>query len=148
MLTGPELGAAIEAARIAKGVSKKKLADDFQVKPPSVQGWVKYGRIDKSKLMELIAYFGDVVDHKHWGLHPSVYGITTKSQLKSSDASPVVSDDEVATILLGRLKEARSSASPRSQIVLNRMIGMAETGSLTDAHWDLIDGLLTELARK
>ena len=70
MLTGPELGAAIEAARIAKGVSKKKLADDFQVKPPSVQGWVKNGRIDKSKLMDVIAYFSDVVGSEHWGLRP------------------------------------------------------------------------------
>jgi hypothetical protein len=70
MLTGPELGAAIEAARIAKGVSKKKLADDFQVKPPSVQGWVKNGRIDKSKLMDVINYFADVVGPEHWGLRP------------------------------------------------------------------------------
>lgn len=70
MLTGPELGAAIEAARIAKGVSKKKLADDFAVKPPSVQGWVKNGRIDKSKLMDVIAYFADVVGPDHWGLRP------------------------------------------------------------------------------
>ena len=70
MLTGPELGAAIEAARIAKGVSKKKLADDFHVKPPSIQGWVKNGRIDKSKLMDVISYFADVVGPEHWGLHP------------------------------------------------------------------------------
>lgn len=70
MLTGPDLGAAIEAARIAKGVSKKKLADDFSVKPPSVQGWVKNGRIDKSKLMDVIAYFSDVVEPEHWGLRP------------------------------------------------------------------------------
>lgn len=70
MLTGPELGAAIEAARIAKGVSKKKLADDFLVKPPSIQGWVKNGRIDKSKLMDVIAYFADVVGPDHWGMRP------------------------------------------------------------------------------
>jgi hypothetical protein len=70
MLTGPELGAAIEAARIAKGVSKKQLADDFEVKPPSVQGWVKNGRIDKSKLMDVIAYFSDVVGPDHWGMRP------------------------------------------------------------------------------
>jgi hypothetical protein len=70
MLTGPELGAAIEAARIAKGVSKKQLADDFDVKPPSVQGWVKNGRIDKSKLMDVIAYFSDVVGPDHWGMRP------------------------------------------------------------------------------
>lgn len=68
MLTGHELGAAIEKARVAKGVSKKKLAEDFGVAPPSVQGWVKHGRIDKSKLMELIQYFAPEIPLSHWGL--------------------------------------------------------------------------------
>lgn len=74
MLTGPELGAAIESARLAKGVSKKRLAEDFGVKPPSVQGWVKSGRIDKRKLMELIEYFSDVASPQHWGLDYKLYG--------------------------------------------------------------------------
>jgi len=68
MLTGQELGAAIESARTLKGISKKKLADEFSVAPPSVQGWVKFGRIDKAKLMGLIKYFSDVVPPSHWGL--------------------------------------------------------------------------------
>ncbi|WP_109512826.1 S24 family peptidase [Pseudomonas ovata] len=51
-----------------KGVSKKQLADDFGVKPPSIQGWVKYGRIDKAKLIELIQYFSPEVSLSHWGL--------------------------------------------------------------------------------
>lgn len=72
MLTGKELGAAIEQARLAKGVSKKKLAEDFGVAPPSVQGWVKTGRIDKSKLMELMDYFSDVAKPAHWGLNDRV----------------------------------------------------------------------------
>ncbi|MBA6092853.1 S24 family peptidase [Pseudomonas monteilii] len=92
MLTGPELGAAIEAARIAKGVSKKKIADDFQVKPPSVQGWVKNGRIDKSKLMDVIAYFADVVGPEHWGLRP---GFTFES-LSDADSEPSP-DESVST---------------------------------------------------
>lgn len=69
MLTGKELGDAIESARIAKGVSKKKLADDFGVSPPSVQGWVKYGRIDKGKLFQLIDYFKDDVEDSHWHIN-------------------------------------------------------------------------------
>ncbi|WP_312115250.1 S24 family peptidase [Stutzerimonas nitrititolerans] len=68
MLTGSELGAAIEAARIKKNVSKKAFGDAFGIKPPSVQGWVKTGRIDKSKLIEVIRYFSDVVGPEHWGL--------------------------------------------------------------------------------
>ncbi|MBW8126585.1 MULTISPECIES: S24 family peptidase [Pseudomonas] len=86
MLTGPELGAAIEAARIAKGVSKKNLADDFSVKPPSIQGWVKNGRIDKSKLMDVIAYFSDVVGPEHWGLRP---GFSYENLEDTNDVSAI-----------------------------------------------------------
>lgn len=68
MLTGPNLGAAIEAARIAKNMSKKALAEQFGVKPPSVQGWINTGRIDKAKLIELITFFADTVPSEHWGL--------------------------------------------------------------------------------
>lgn len=68
MLTGPNLGAAIEAARLAKNMSKKALAEQFGVKPPSVQGWINTGRIDKAKLIELITYFSDTVPAEHWGL--------------------------------------------------------------------------------
>lgn len=68
MLTGPALGAAIEAARQKKRVTKKELAEHFGVKPPSVQDWVRRGTIDKDKLVELWAYFADVVGPEHWGL--------------------------------------------------------------------------------
>ncbi|HHM8950267.1 TPA: helix-turn-helix transcriptional regulator [Pseudomonas aeruginosa] len=68
MLTGPQLGAAIEAARLAKKMSKKALAEQFGVKPPSVQGWINTGRIDKAKLIELISFFSSVVGAEHWGL--------------------------------------------------------------------------------
>jgi len=90
MLTGPELGAAIEAARIAKGVSKKNLADDFSVKPPSIQGWVKNGRIDKSKLMDVIAYFSDVVGPEHWGLRP---GFSYENLEETSEESATQGND-------------------------------------------------------
>lgn len=68
MLTGPDLGAAIERARVLKGVTKKAIADHFAVSPPSVQDWVKRGTIDKDKLVDLWAYFADVVGPDHWGL--------------------------------------------------------------------------------
>jgi len=90
MLTGPELGAAIEAARIAKGVSKKKLADDFSVKPPSIQGWVKNGRIDKSKLMDVIAYFADVVGPSHWGMRA---GFTYENQNGESGSKALLVEE-------------------------------------------------------
>lgn len=68
MLTGEKLGAAIEQARERKGVSKKALADAMGVKPASVQDWVKYGRIAKERINDLVAYFSDVVGPEHWGL--------------------------------------------------------------------------------
>ena len=68
MLTGLELGAAIERARVKKNVPKNALAKAFGISAPSVNGWVTTGRIDKSKLIEVIRYFSDVVGPEHWGL--------------------------------------------------------------------------------
>lgn len=75
MLTGPELGAAIEEARLKKRVTKRALARHFGVEPPSVQDWVKRGTINKAKLPELWSYFSDVVDLEHWGLSATGPGL-------------------------------------------------------------------------
>lgn len=117
MLTGPELGAAIDAARIAKGVSKKQLADDFQVKPPSVQGWVKNGRIDKSKLMDVIAYFSDVVGPEHWGLRPgfSYESIPDVTSEPVAEPAPTSAADMVRAMLAKQGKNLSDSA--RAQLI-------------------------------
>ncbi|TDJ77281.1 S24 family peptidase [Pseudomonas putida] len=117
MLTGPELGAAIEAARIAKGVSKKKIADDFQVKPPSVQGWVKNGRIDKSKLMDVIAYFADVVGPEHWGLRPgfSYESLPDVMPEPVEDSEPTSAADMVRNMLAKQGKNLSDAA--RAQLM-------------------------------
>lgn len=117
MLTGPELGAAIDAARIAKGVSKKQLADDFQVKPPSVQGWVKNGRIDKSKLMDVIAYFSDVVGPEHWGLRPgfSYESIQDVTSEPAEEPAPTSAADMVRAMLAKQGKNLSDSA--RAQLI-------------------------------
>lgn len=117
MLTGPELGAAIDAARIAKGVSKKQLADDFQVKPPSVQGWVKNGRIDKSKLMDVIAYFSDVVGPEHWGLRPG-FSYESLAEVSSGPvAEPVpASAAEMVRAMLGKQGKNLSDTA-RAQLI-------------------------------
>ncbi|MND50216.1 Peptidase S24-like protein [compost metagenome] len=117
MLTGPELGAAIEAARIAKGVSKKQLADDFQVKPPSVQGWVKNGRIDKSKLMDVIAYFADVVGPEHWGLRPgfSYESLPDVASATVEEPAPTSAADMVRNMLAKQGKNLPESA--RAQLM-------------------------------
>ena len=128
MLTGPDLGAAIEAARIAKGVSKKNLADDFNVKPPSVQGWVKNGRIDKSKLMDVIAYFSDVVGPDHWGLRPgfSLENLSDEPVKagveKASGSAPALSAAE-------QLREALSRVKGFSPEIRQRIAAAAEQDS-------------------
>ena len=68
MLTGQELGNAIAEAIKKKGVTKAAVAQEFGVKPPSVQDWIKRGTIAKDKLPQLWDYFANVVDASHWGL--------------------------------------------------------------------------------
>ena len=117
MLTGPELGAAIDAARIAKGVSKKQLADDFQVKPPSVQGWVKNGRIDKSKLMDVIVYFSDVVGPEHWGLRPgfSYESLPEVTSEPVAEPAPASAAEMVRVMLANQGKNLSDTA--RAQLI-------------------------------
>ncbi|AZD50530.1 S24 family peptidase [Pseudomonas chlororaphis] len=111
MLTGIELGAAIESARRAKKVSKKKLAEDFGVAPPSVQGWVKTGRIDKAKLMQLIDYFSDSVPLEHWGLGGWLSD-------RDADNPPATTDEDLypsASVLTIRHLDVSASMGPGKQ---------------------------------
>ena len=133
MLTGPDLGAAIEAARIAKGVSKKQLADDFLVKPPSIQGWVKNGRIDKSKLMDVITYFSDVVGPEHWGLRP---GFSYENLSDDAPAKPSVGlSEQAGTYTAGpvsaaeQLRQALSKVKGFSAETRQRIAAAAEESS-------------------
>ncbi|MDQ0035870.1 transcriptional regulator with XRE-family HTH domain [Variovorax boronicumulans] len=68
MLTGRALGAAIRDAIEKKGVTQREVARVFEVKPPSVQDWMKKGTVSKDKLPALWKYFDDVVGPEHWGL--------------------------------------------------------------------------------
>jgi phage repressor protein C with HTH and peptisase S24 domain len=91
MLTGEELGRAIEAARLKKGVSKVELANQFRVKPPSVTGWVKTGRIGKDTLYRLMDYFSDVVGPDHWGLRQAeVLSFPSAKDLPAKESMVVI----------------------------------------------------------
>lgn len=83
MLSGPELGRAIEEARRLKGVTKKAMAEHFKVSQPSIQDWVKRGTIDKKRLEKLWAYFSDVVDMEHWGV-----GADVQAKPQANEADP------------------------------------------------------------
>lgn len=134
MLTGPELGAAIEAARIAKGVSKKQLADDFSVKPPSVQGWVKNGRIDKSKLMDVIAYFSDVVGPSHWGMRP---GFTYESLGEGPENGLVVEEPETGSTAADKFR-AMLAGKRLDEGKLTRLLAIAENDALDESGGPLV----------
>lgn len=134
MLTGPELGAAIEAARIAKGVSKKQLADDFSVKPPSVQGWVKNGRIDKSKLMDVIAYFSDVVGPSHWGMRP---GFTYESLGEGAGNGLVVEEPETGSTAADKFR-AMLAGKRLDEGKLTRLLAIAENDAIDESGGALV----------
>lgn len=68
MLTGKPLGDAVAEAIRLKGVSKAAVARHFGIKGPSVYDWINHGRIGKQHLMEMVAYFSDVVGPEHWGM--------------------------------------------------------------------------------
>ncbi len=71
MFTGKKFGAAIKEAIDLKmekrGIDKKTIATDFGIKPPSLHGWIKTGRVGKDHLFKLFEYFKDVVGAEHWG---------------------------------------------------------------------------------
>lgn len=107
-----------------KGVSKADVARAFGVKPPSVQGWLKTGRISKTHIDSLISYFSDVVGPDHWGIGRG--GDSFQSALGPAIATPqrpvvVVESDEdiqheVFAIPRYRVKASAGSGEPVFEI--------------------------------
>lgn len=135
MLTGVELGAAIESARKLKGVTKVAMASHFGVKPPSIQDWVKRGTVDKAKLPALWTYFADVAGPEHWGLPTPV----------SAAALDAKSPPAAAMALL---QDWRLQASHRSAQTIDHLIRLAQKDSLKDRDWQLIDELAARLGKR
>jgi hypothetical protein len=100
------------------------------VKPPSIQGWVKNGRIDKSKLMDVLMYFADVVGPEHWGLRPgfSYENLTdgpaeTIAEYVERSMDPALSAAEIVR----RMLTTQGKGLPSE--VRNRIVAAAETPS-------------------
>ncbi len=68
MLKGKELGAAIKQALIDNGRTAADAARHFNIKPPSVSGWISTGRISKENFDRLRAWLDKTPD-AHWGAH-------------------------------------------------------------------------------
>lgn len=92
MLTGVELGAAIKRAITLKGVSQREFADAMGVKPPSVQDWIKFGRLHKKHINNLVDYFSDVVPSEYWGI------ATSQNQHQES---ALLDADEISRLIKG-----------------------------------------------
>lgn len=90
MLSGKDLGNAIETAIRKKGIKKMDLAQDLGVQQASVTGWVKNGRISKENFNKILDYFSDVVSPEHFG----VDNIILKNQFDKLD------DDKISFDLL------------------------------------------------
>lgn len=77
MLTKIELGKAIRIALDAKRdkqtTSYAQIAREvFEVKPESLQGWMKTGAISKPNFEKLKRYTADVVGPGHWGTEDDI----------------------------------------------------------------------------
>lgn len=128
MLTGKELGDALKVAIEKKDVTKVAVADYFGVKPPSVQDWIKFGRIGKQHLNNLVAYFADVVPPSHWGMADAIFqnqdGSYTVVQAKSEGhAFPDASTQS---------KDVQTSLVDRSQILANQIVSATRSGLLNE----------------
>jgi hypothetical protein len=73
MLTGIELGRAIRAALEQNGKTPADAARHFNVRPPSVSGWMATGRISKTHFNDLVRWL-DKTPLSHWGLQPTQHG--------------------------------------------------------------------------
>ena len=111
MLSGDELGKALTAAMQRKKVGPTAVAEAFDVKPPSVKDWQKFGRIHKKHIPRLVEYFRDVVGPEHWGL-PATWDAV---------AAPIpdraLSDDEAELLAAYRLISESDKADVRAKAI-------------------------------
>lgn len=103
MFTGEKLGKAIAEAINRKGVSKADVAKHFKIKPPSVTGWIRTGRISKEHIGKLVEYFSDVAKPEHFGIENMNIISTEKRESNTTviggldpwDSDTPLTDDDV-----------------------------------------------------
>ncbi|WP_278445183.1 hypothetical protein [Stutzerimonas kunmingensis] len=164
MLKGEQLGAAIDAARIKKKLSKKALADRFNVKPPSVQGWIATGRIDKTKMIELITFFSDVVPASHWGLGEGTILVIDEAHRSSPPQGELISGTDLAAngpagftatpaagsksfdrVALG--KSLFERATPRSKAIIEKIAALDAQNQLTDEDLHILEKIIERFSK-
>ena len=129
-------------------VSQVALARACGIRAPSVNDWLsgKTKTIEGRNLL-LAANFLKVLPM--WlatGQGPMRAGEESDGEVEG--VGELLVEEGLFSGLLDQLKAAKSKASPKSQAVISRMVGLAERGELDDRSWTLINDLLTELSRK
>lgn len=137
MLTGEELGEALRIAIEKKAARweaegrgrllKKDIAAHFGIQPPSLQDWIKFGRIGKQHLNELVRFFSDVVGPEHWGIGEA---FTTSSQ----KTEPLAFTDANVP---HEVKE--SYIVDLAKHLADQIIAATRTGLLTEQGLDLLE---------
>lgn len=128
-------------------VSQAALARACGIRAPSVNDWLsgKTKTIEGQNLLLAAEYLK---------VQP-MWLATGRGQMRktaatgdSDESEQLMVDEGELAGLLDQLKSAKNKASPKSQAVISRMIGLAERGEIDDRAWTLINDLLTELSRK
>lgn len=150
MLTGEELGRALGQAIDKKNVSKAEVARHFGVKPPSVQDWIKYGRVSKKHLDKMFKYFSDVVGPEHWGIEsrktppadiPIVFPLAVKEpkpgkyDLELSELSPA--EQEVII----QIRKIKPELQPAALQAIQSVLSAFATANKATTHASAGDGL-------
>ncbi|MBN3851969.1 hypothetical protein G3N59_01125 [Paraburkholderia sp. Ac-20340] len=153
MLTGKELGDAISVAIKRKGVTKKAFADAMGVRPASVQDWIKYGRVAKVRINDLIEYFSDVADAGYWGLNfdPLMTIALFDSFESAKSANRGQMNDDLSSIVNpevnpGSTEVTASLKSERDTLdqFINELREAFESGKLTPKRLALLRDLLQD----
>jgi len=113
MLTGAELGKALEKAMTLKQVRQPAVAKEFGVKQPSVSEWIKFGRIGKRHIPHLVEWFAEVVGPEHWGLPPE-WGQRplAEAETESPRRAVLQAMRQLAALLVSASPMARKAAAP------------------------------------
>ncbi|SDQ72425.1 hypothetical protein SAMN04490192_2911 [Pseudomonas lundensis] len=128
-------------------VTQAALARACGIRAPSVNDWIsgKTKTIEGQNLLIAADYLKVL----------PMWLATGKGPMRKEGATTELDQGELLTVddndlagLLDQLKAAKNKASPKSQAVISRMVGLAERGEIDDRAWTLINDLLTELSRK
>lgn len=148
MLTGKELGNALRVAIEKKSallesrgegrLSKKAVADEFGVRPPSVQDWINYGRIGKRHLNRLVTFFADVAEPSHWGID-----VSTEIDKTQLTAQPPANETPIYPDRSENPESIQIDVQQINQFVADLKKAFHE-GRLTPRRFALLKGLLNE----